>query len=57
MSAEDFYYVYQSLKIDVEPLSPQYAPEEYGRNLLSMAKSECGVSYAASTDYKEPGQK
>ncbi|MBO4651460.1 MAG: hypothetical protein IJL60_03555 [Clostridiales bacterium] len=57
MSAEDFYYVYQSLKIDVEPLSPQYTPEEYGRNLLSMAKSECGVSYAASTDYKEPGQK
>ena len=43
--------IFESLNIPVQPLPSNYSPEEYGRKLLSMSKTEHGVSYAASTDY------
>ncbi len=48
-----YYQAFKALGIHVEPLPPNYTPEEFGRRLRSMAQSEHGVSYAASTDYLE----
>lgn len=52
MNQDQFEWVYQSLGIPVEPLPPNYTPEEYGKRLASMSSIDRGVSYASSTDYR-----
>lgn len=50
MENDKYYQAFKALGIPVEPLPPNYNPEEYGRRLLAMSQPEYGVSYAASTD-------
>ena len=45
--------VFKACNIPVQPLPSNYSPEEYGRRLLYMSQNKYGVSYSASTDYKE----
>lgn len=52
-----YYDVFKALGIPIEPLPSNYTPEEFGRRLLSMSKTEHGVSYATSTDYTSTSSK
>lgn len=51
MENDIFFQTFRTLGITIEPLPSNYNPEEFGRRLLAMSRSEYGVSYAASTDY------
>lgn len=53
MNNDIYSQVFMSLGIPIHPLPSNYSPEEFGRRLFSMSHTECGVSYAASTDYLE----
>ena len=57
MNDDKYIQVFRELGIPVEPLPSNYTPEDYGRRLLSMSKTDRSVSYAASTDYVDNTQK
>lgn len=51
-SQNQYFQIYRSLNIPIEPLPSNYTPEEYGKRLAAMSCTNKGVSYASSTDYK-----
>ena len=54
MENDKYTQTFRTLGIPIPPLMPNYNPDEYGRMLLAGTRTERGVHYAYSTDYKPP---
>lgn len=49
--ATDYEQIYKDLGIVVAPLSKDYDPEIYGRELMRGIRNENEISYSSSTNY------